>query len=504
MALPVAPPPKPNDVVVLGWAGLTVRVAWTLLTAGVRIRPDVLREARMHVLYHIDPTVPLAHAEDIATRLTEEFITRARGQISSDPWVADWEMPLTQRWRRALDKSLDDISTVVFHKHYGDGRSLAKIEEQTGVDRTALEAARNGLREVVRGIGVADGLPLDSWSTERIDRLLGRIVAHAPGTCPPPLDIAMGSHVEHVQECPRCDRLTRLVRSNTIEVDDLFAPTVGARPTARTRVLAIQLHPDARKARKLIVESLTGPAFPLGDDLLLLDATDLVAPLSVLRMAAEVACPPREHLRGVVIEGLGAWTAHGLVGPLADKAVREVLLRSWGTVVTIGPSHGQGPGPAFDIEELPQVLPEPPSARGMWFAVALLAALLVAIITLATRPQVHSRSPDVSAEFTRGRGGLWVAFDVPEPSLVLLVYESEGALWPALSSSSAADKARYATGDGSYRVFVPGDGALLLATDRPVEGAQLEEALTESSASEQPLSALEERLGPLGHVLSGP
>jgi hypothetical protein len=484
MALPVAPPPKPNDVAVLGWAGLTVRVAWTLLEAGVKVRHEILREARTHVLYHLDPTVPLAHAEDLATRLTEEFIARARGQAPSDPWVSDWEMPLTQRWRRALDKSLDEVSGVIFRKHYGDSRPLSKIEEQLGVDRTTIEAAQTGLREVVRGIGVSDGLPLDSWAPERIDRLLRRIAAHASGPCPPPLDVAIGSHVEHVQGCTRCDRLTRLVRSSAIEVDDLFPPTVGARPSARTKVLVVQLHPDGRKARRLLLESLPRPVFPVGDDLLLLDGTDPGAALAVLRTAAEVTSPAREHLRGLVLEGPGTWTERGLVGPLPEKAAREVLHRSWGSV---------------DSVDLPHALPEPPSARAMWLMVAAMALTLVTITTLAVlSPRAERR--DLQAEFTPGRGGIWAAFDVPEPALVYLVGLREGGLWPVLYSQGAADKALYATGDGSYRVFVPGEGALLLVTDHPLPLPSLEQALQGAQAGAEPLETLAGELEKEGRV----
>lgn len=508
MALPVAPPPKPNDVAVLGWAGLTVRVAWTLLEAGVKIRPDVLREARTHVLYHLDPTVPLAHAEDLATRLTEEFVARARGQAPSDPWVADWEMPLTQRWRRALDQSLDEVSVVVFRKHYGDSRPLSKIEEQLGVDRAAIEAAQSGLREVVRGIGVSDGLPLDGWPPERIDRLLRRIAAHAPGPCPPPLDVAMGSHVDHVRDCARCNRLTRLVRSSVIEVDDLFPPTVGARPTARTRVLAVQLHPEGRRARKLLVESLPGPAgrpaFPVGEDLLLLqvdtrtgrgsEGTEIGEAIAVLRTAAEVASPSREHLRGVVLEGPGAWTERGLVGPLAEKAAREVLHRSWGTIAL-----STGPGP-LDVVELPPPLPEPPSARRMWLLVAAMSLLLGIVLSLALLPQDSPVAEPLQAEFTPGRGGMWAAFDVPEEALVTLVGLRDGVLWTVLSSRKAADKVAYATGDGSYRLFVPGDGVLLLVTDAPLADPTLTLELARAASQPEPLGALAEQLQDQGTV----
>lgn len=484
MALPVAPPPKSNDVAILGWAGLTVRVAWTLLVSGVKVRPDVLRDARIHVLYHLDAAIPLPHAEDLATRLVEEFVARARGQAPNDPWSADWEMPLSPRWRRALDKSLDAVSEAVFRKHYGDDRGLALLEEALQVDRIALEAVQSGLREVVRRIAVADGLPLDGWPPERIDRLLRRIAAHAPGPCPPVLDVAEGCHREHVVTCPRCDRMTRLLRSSVLEVDDLFPPTVGARPAGRARVLAIHLHPDARRTRRRLVDELPVDAFSIGDDLLLIDGSQIEAVAPVLRMAAEVELPPREHLRGVVLDGAGTWTPRGLVGPLADKAAREVLHRSWGAVDGIG--------------ELPPPLPPPPSARRWWAATAAVVLVGLVVLGLALTPPPPVGPASLDARFTPGRGGTWASFDVPEDSVVSLVAERDGALATLLVSKDAADKVVFATGDGGYRVHVQGDAVLVVATDAPLP--DLAAQVRAAQATDAPIEHLAEQLAATSEV----
>ena len=69
-----------DDIAVLGWHGITVRVAWTLLAQGVKVRPQVLRDAREHALYHLDKAVPLSIAEDLSTQLTGQFVQRARGR----------------------------------------------------------------------------------------------------------------------------------------------------------------------------------------------------------------------------------------------------------------------------------------------------------------------------------------------------------------------------------------------------------------------------------------
>ncbi len=478
MALPVAPPPKPKDVAVLGWAGLTVRVAWTLLIQGVKVRPEVLAEARAHVLYHLDPATPQPRAEDLAAHLTEEFVARARGKAHADPWPQDWDMPLSPRWKRAVERSMDPLAEAVFRKHYGDNHSLERLASSLRADLLALEGARAGLREVVRRIAVADGLPIEEWPPPRIDRLLRRLAAWSPGPCPPVLDVVEGCHREHVTGCVRCDRLVRLVQTSVIGVDDLFAPTVGARPSGSARVLVLQVHTDARRHRKALLAELPVSAFPIGDDLVLLDGDDLDEVATVLRVAAEVGAPESSQLRGALLEGPGAWSPRGLLGPLPERAGREVLHRSWGLVDGVG--------------ELPAVLPEPPSARGWWAAVGVLAALGLAMLRVALFAPASSAPSDVWAEFTPGRGGVWVSFDVPEEALVTLVALEGGHLRAELASVDAADKAELALGDGSYRLHVPGDGALLLSHAASLD--DLDRLLRASEADEDPLQGLASRL----------
>jgi hypothetical protein len=459
-------------VAVLHWAGLTVRVAWSLLLLGVKPRPDVLREARTHALYHIDPSTPGSHAEDLAARHTEEFVSRARGAELDDPWAQDWEMPVSPRWRRALDRALDPVARIVFSRHYGENRGLAKLEGDLELDLTSIEAVRSGLREVVRRIAVSDGLPLSGWTDERVDRMLRRLAAWSPGPCPAPLDVAEGCHQEHVSRCPRCERLTRLLSAGYLHVDDLVPPTVGARPTARAHLLALQVHPDARRSRRRLLAELGVQCVLWGDDFVLVDgaAADRAGP--AVRTASEVGMPTREHLRGAVLEGPGQWTPHGLLGPLPARARREVLSRSWGEVDGVGP--------------LPEPLPAAPSARFAWLTVGVLAAVCLAVFTLA-RPVPAPQAVPVDVAFVPARGGLWALFDVPEEALVTLLALRGEELHAVVRPSTAADKAALATGDGSYRVHVVADGLLLVASDAPID--QLEHRLAEAEHAPDPLAA---------------
>jgi hypothetical protein len=165
---------------------------------------------------------------------------------------------------------------------------------------------------------------------------------------------------------------------------------------------------------------------------------------------------------------------------MADQALREVRHRSWGRVDTLG--------------ELPAPLPPPPTARRWWTGVALCAVLGMFVLFGFLRPPATATPapPELEVEFTAGRGGLWTAFDAPESALVVLVRQQGTELQPVLWSRTAADKAALATGDGTYRVHVPGVGALLAVVDAPLPraGALLEQASTEP----EPLEALARRL----------
>jgi hypothetical protein len=475
MALPVSPAPRSDDIAVLGWHGITVRVAWTLLAQGVKVRPQVLRDAREHALYHLDKTVPLSIAEDLATQLTGQFVQRARGRWQSDPWGQDATMPLSPRWRRAIDRSLDPAGELVFRKHFADGRGLDWLESRHGVERLVLESARSGLREVIRRQAQLDGVPIGEWPADRIDRLLGRLAAWSPGPCPPVFEILEGAHREHVVGCTRCDRTLRLVRGEVISQEDLVPPSLGARPERTTSVLAIHFHPDGRQHRVAVQKELQIPSVQFGDDLLLVDGASIDAAQKVLFLAAELGVPRRDHLRAALVEGPGHWSKHGLLGPLADRGEQEVRTRAWGSVDGLG--------------DLPSLLPEPPSARGWWLATGLLAAAALAIARWTLLPSTPPVEAGLQVEFTDARGGIWTEFDVDDTAVVAVIRETEGrALELVVPGASPADKADVATGDGRFLLHTQGDGVLVAATSKPVPelGALLERA----STSSDPLDAL--------------
>ncbi len=477
-SLPIAAADKPRDIAVTGWAGITVRVAWTLLTMGVKVKPAVLRDARDHVLYHLDPHTPLGHAEDRAGTLTKDFVSRARRGIEPDPWPTDGAMLLSPRWRRALETSLSPLTERVFRQHFADGRSLAFLVRSLQVDEIALEGARGGLREVLRRVAVSDGIPLDKWPSDRIDRLLSRLAAFSPGVCPPLHEVIAGTDLEHTRNCARCDRTQRLINAGLVQYEDLLPPPLETRPDHTVSVLALHFHPDGKTHRAHLAAEIDAPAFPVGDDTLLVDFHNPQPVTEVLELAAEVACPHRDLVRGAVLHGPGRWSRHGLLGPLATEAGAVVRSRAWSIVDTIG--------------ELPEALPEPPSAGRWWIGTAALAAAAIFSVFAILGSTPHDTSHPADVVFTSARGGVWTAFDVPDGALVTLIREYDGELGVVLASEQPADKVAYAVGDGSYRLHTMGPGVLLVSSSAPVR--ELHRMVDAANRADAPLEDLAKRI----------
>lgn len=455
-----------------GWSGITVRVAWTLLTLGVKVRREVLDAAREHVMHHLSPSISLPVAEDRAAHLTRRFVAQARGRVFEDEWPADAEMPLTARWVRAIVALRDRTSRAVFRMHYGDNRSLGHIAARLELDAIAIESAREGLREVLRNTARADGLPLDSWPGRRLDRVLQRLAAWAPDSCPPTYDVVNGAHRNHVRACPRCNRMVRLVHAGTLELQDLLAPTLGGRPTTQLNLLVLHLHPDGRTHRAALKKALGSEVVGVGDDMLLLPVGDRKAVFETVSLAAELGCPEKQHLRGVVLTGSGGWSRFGPLGPLGRKGLREVGNRAWGVIDGLG--------------ALPEPLPRPPSAGLAWVAVAALGMAAAATIWLATQSAVTDRGT-MYADFVTTDAGAYARFDVPEDHAVALVALLDGSLQVVLPGTDSADKASVAVGDGSYLAHLPSERALLITRPHALD---LSTHLATSGSASDPLAAL--------------
>lgn len=464
----------PSDVAVCAWGPVTVRVAWSLVAHGVKIKPEVLRDARDHVWLHLSEDTPGHVAEDRAETLTAAFVARARGKSWQPRFVEDADMELPQHWRDRLHRGLSKVAEWVLRLHIADGHPLTLVAERVGEDLLTVEAALEGLREVLRQTARLDGEDLESWDEARLDHLLHRLAVMPPAHEPPLLEVVDGLHHEHMTACIRSTRAYHLVRMGALKRADLVPPHGEARPTDRVRALVLHFHPDARQHRDAVTRELGVKTFPMADDLLMVDVSDPQPALEVLRLAAEVGKPSRDHVRGALLEGPGRWSKHGLIGPLVDEAKDAVRSVPWGTL--------------DDLDELPAPLPAPPSARWAWASVAAMALLTAGVIQVAFAPDPPPIDHPLQVQVTPARSGWWLEFDVDDEAYVFVVRQEEGELAVVLDSTHIKDKVAHATGDGAYRLHTVGDGVLVASASHPLPA--LDTLTHEARSTEAPLAEL--------------
>ena len=462
------------DIAIRGWGPVTVRVAWTLATEGVRARAETLRDARDHVWFHLAPDVSIDTATDRAEELTRAFVARAYGRDPSPRFPEDADMVPRRHWRDRLFRGLSRNARSVLRMHLADRYPLAQVAERLREDVIALEAAHEGLREVLRRAAAGDGVSLDGWNDARIDHLLHRLAVLPSAKSPPLLEVVDGLHPDHLQSCVPSARAHNLVRSGALRRADLVAPAGAARPKDRVTVLALHLHPRVRHLRPSLANEFGVRVFPMPDDVLVVDFTEPARVIDVLRLAAEVGAPCRDHLRGTVLTDVGRWSAHGLLGPVLDQVAAAVRPLGWGDLDQVG--------------TLPEPLPEPPSARWAWAGVV--AAALIATLTLqyAFRPEPPRVDHPLAVQATPARKGVWLDFDVDEDAYVIVVRQQGEQLDVILDSHHIRDKVQHATGDGGYRLHALGEGVLVASASHPI--ASLPDLVGSAHTQPQPLEWL--------------
>ena len=330
---------------------------------GVRVTKEVLYDARDHVLFHLEPQTDVATAEDMAEYLTREFITghdiAGCGKVATGRTDAGLTKvaPHTHLW-------LAQHGNPCVQQHYGNGIPLSTLEQTLALDAVTLEGARGAIREVLRSMASEDGMPIQTWPNERIDRLISGIAAFTDHPSPPMNEVADGCHQEMIRACPRCERTWRLAQNGILTSEDLVAPGVIARPEQQVRLLALHFHPDGRQHRKSYPEGSKHRGF--------LWVKTSYSLTSLVRKTSLIWCfwlqnlaPQFANICGTILTGTGRWSAHGLLGPLPSDAYQAVSHLTWGTVSSVG--------------DLPAPLPAPPSSHRWWglsASVSLFAALL--------------------------------------------------------------------------------------------------------------------------------
>ena len=195
------------------------------------------------------------------------------------------------------------------------------------------------------------------------------------------------------------------------------------------------------------------PKQPLGDDLLLLDASHAEEVTRLLILAAEIGAPSRDHLRGATVEGLGKWSSNRLLGPLAGRAEQEARCRPWGVVDGVG--------------ELPAPIPEPPSSLPVWSVVAALALANLFAFAPLVYPENTSSQSLLSVDFVDASDGIWTQFDTPENRTVCVIAQDARDTRVVVSPDAVTSKLNVAQGDGSYRLFTPATSILVASLPAP-------------------------------------
>ncbi len=458
------------------WAAVTIRVAWKLMMEGIRVRPATLADARDHVLASLPRGVGTDEAEQLADGLTGEFLSRMRGDaIRRLACGVDGDLGIHLGWRKELCRLVDPVGDAVLRLHYGDGLSINQVERTAAIDISALEASRAGIRDTVRSMANHEDASAGGWSDSRIDAVIARIANLPEPGCPPPMAILSDVHRNHADVCPRCSRAVRLIRGGMIAPSDLIAPTDGLAFSANLRVAAIVLHPDARKARRKVERALGNGAIQVGSDVWLLSREELMTAGPALHGLVTGGHLPRHHVRGALVSGTGRWSGSVLLGPVAVEAIEAARSRPWAEVDTLG--------------ELPPPRPAPPSAIRWWLVAAALGVAAIAVgIRTFTAPQFQ---PDVPVEsaFKAVEDGWEITFDADDLAVIDIVAVTENG--PSiLHRDIRKRRGEWATGEGDYRVYVPGEVVVLLASETGIP--PLEDLVRRSRSQPVPMVALEQ------------
>ncbi len=463
------PPDPARD----GWLPVTVQVAWTLVAERAPTDPDTLSAAREHVLRSLPAGTTVRDAERAAPVLVRDFLGRL-GRGAYEPCALPPALvEVDAGWRDELQGALDPLGDALLRLHFGDGLTLEAIEAHTGVDRTALVAARAAVRALFREVSGQHHL-----SDSQLNAVLHELAGLPTAGCPGPMGLLTEPGMRHADGCPRCSRAVRLLRSGHLRGEDLFVPR-GAEPVppGRVEVVALLLHPDAVRDLKRVQRALGGRAAMVEPGAWLMDESVFVAALPGLQAMCLEGRPARHHLRGACVRGPGRWVSGVLLGPAPLRALETARARPWSELADLG--------------ELPAPLPPPPRAT-MWWAAATAVASLAALLTWVTfrAPAVTPTMP-VQAAFTETRGGWAVRFDAEDVAVVDVVVQ-DGTVLRRFGRALQAAKGGWSTGEGDYALQLPGDRVVLIAS--PAGIVDLDAWIDEVGGGPEALDRLAERV----------
>ena len=474
--------PSAKPVERQAWLQVTVRVAWEMVCAGVKPRPQVIAAAREHVLLSLPPEVGPSELDLVVRALARDFLARVR----EDRYESSQSDHLDEVQRSALQEvdagrimaALSPVGEALWRMHYCDGERVGQVAARSGVPLSQLHTAQAGVREIARTVIAERCEGVEAWTDARVDVALEWLANRAVAGCPGPVGLLSEAGGVHADQCPRCSRAVRLVRAGVLAPSDLFPPDPGPDlQAAEVSLLAIDLHPDARLHRGTLARALDGLAVPVAGGSWLADPADLPAIHEAILPRARIGAPDREQLRLAVVTGRGSWKAGAALGPAASEALAAVRGQAWGEL---------GPLPA-----LPGPLPPPPSVRSFWMVALALVALTVVVGKITINPSSATGLAPLDAHFVSIDGGWDVRFDVDDLTAVEVVSYGPGGL-VLVSSPGGVGKAAWATGEGDFALRVPGVAVALVGdADGDLDVAALVEGL---ATRPNPLAALEATL----------
>jgi len=471
--MPIGPSTAhPPDLVRDAWLPVTVQVAWALAASG-DVVDDLLDDAREHVFRCLPADATVRCAERVAPVLVSDFLGRLRGGVFVPSPPPPPPSTLPDAWRDELLTALDPLGEAIFRLHYGDGLSLDGVEVHLGVDRTALVAARCGVRDLYRDVASAPG------RTDReVDVELSELATRPADGCPGPMGLLTDAGLRHADACPRCSRAVRLLRGGLLQTSDLFAPRDGAAiPDVRLTVFALLLHPDAGTHIRRVRKVLGDVALEVEPGAWIMDDATVAAVFPALERLCEDGKPARHHLRGASACHPGRWASGVALGIAPVAALEAARTRPWAEL-------GTG-------RSLPAPLPPPPRATG-WWAAAVCMFLLASGATWLTL-QDPGPPPDmpVAADFQPTTRGWSVRFDATDLSVIDVVVLDAGG-FRRHTPATRVGKGAWATGEGDYRLDV--DAARVAVLSSPDGLGDLDAWLLEAAGAEDPFQRLAQRV----------
>ncbi|HCH61763.1 MAG: hypothetical protein CL927_16500 [Deltaproteobacteria bacterium] len=474
--MPTIPPPghAVTDLRDL-WLPVTVQVAWTLVKRGYTVTPELLSDAREHLLRGVDLTLPVDAIEWLAKPWTLDYLARRVDRTVAVPPKSGPELSIpAAAWRAELDEQIDRAMEAVLRLVYAEGLSIKKAAHHLRCRPELLVKARRRLRayltERLLGYEGWSGTPPEAV----LDTMLQRLASLAAPGGPGPLGLMSPAGLAHAETCPRTNRAIRLIRRGHLTPQALLLPRGTRHPASGSVVVVgLHLHPDAHRHAGPIRAFLEGRSMQPAPGTWLLPEeveTDLYERLSSLAIKGQ---PARHHVRATRIQGSGRWSGRTLLGPVANGAVEATRAVPWGNIC------GR---PA-----LPLPAPPLPSAHTWWVAAVVAAAATILLGVQAARPEAVSSPTPIEASFKPQDQGWEVSFDVPD-NAVIDVVSVEGAEVRIVHRSMRSARGAWATGYGRFKARIPGESVAFLASPSGIH--DLERLVLEASEHVDPLAVL--------------